>query len=292
MKNLNKSASLSIIFFIYVLAISISYLVLRQAPYQDTMIKVLVADVAATIVVFIFSVLLKNSSVYDAYWSVIPPFIAIYLILLYPEGNSIRQYLIFGLIMFWAIRLTANWARGWANLKHEDWRYGKIADDTGKFYWPVSFIGIHLMPTLFVFLGCLPLWFGMQSSEPIGIMDFVAFVITNIAILIEWTADEQLWRFKKQKNKLSYMNKGVWSVMRHPNYFGEILFWVGLFLFVPASKSFDGWWTAVGFVSMIILFRFISIPLMDKRNLTKRPGYEQYIKEVYALMPLKKSKIK
>ena len=290
MKNLNKSASLSIIFFIYVLAIFISYLVLHQVPYQDTMVKVLEADIAATIIVFMFSVFLKNSSVHDAYWSVIPPFIALYLILINPNGNSLRQYLIFGLILFWSIRLTANWARGWANLNHEDWRYRKIANDTGKFYWPVSFLGIHLMPTIFVFLGCLPLWFGMQSSEPIGIMDFGAFVITNIAILIEWTADEQLWRFKKQKNELSYMNKGVWSVMRHPNYFGEILFWVGLFLFVPASQSYDGWWTAVSFVSMIILFRFISIPLMDKRNLTKRPGYEKYIKEVYALMPLKKSK--
>lgn len=289
MKNLNKSASLIIILFIYILAIFISHLVLHQVPYQDTMIKVLVADIAATIIVFMFSVLLKNSSVYDAYWSVIPPLIALYLIFLNPEGNSIRQYLIFGLILFWSIRLTANWARGWANLSHEDWRYGKIANDTGKFYWPVSFIGIHLMPTLFVFLGCLPLWFGMQSSEPIGIMDFVAFVITNIAILIEWTADEQLWRYKKQKNQLSYMNKGVWSLMRHPNYFGEILFWVGLFLFVPASKSYDGWWTVVGFVSMIILFRFISIPLMDKRNMTKRPGYEKYIKEVYALTPIKRS---
>lgn len=290
MKNLSKSASLTIILFIYVLAIFISYLVLQAAPYENTMIKVLVADVAATIIVFLFSVLLKNSSVYDAYWSVIPPFIAIYLILLNPEGNSIRQFLIFGLILFWAIRLTANWARGWTNLSHEDWRYGKIANDTGKFYWPVSFLGIHLMPTIFVFLGCLPLWFGMQSTEPIGIMDFIAFIITNIAILIEWTADQQLWNFKKQKNELSYMNEGVWSLMRHPNYFGEILFWVGLFLFVPASKSYDGWWTAVGFVSMIILFRFISIPLMDTRNLSKRPGYEKYIKEVYALTPLKRSR--
>lgn len=290
MKNLSKSASLTIILFIYVLAIFISYLVLQAAPYENTMIKVLVADVAATIIVFLFSVLLKNSSVYDAYWSVIPPFIAIYLILLNPEGNSIRQFLIFGLILFWAVRLTANWARGWTNLSHEDWRYGKIANDTGKFYWPVSFLGIHLMPTIFVFLGCLPLWFGMQSTEPIGIMDFIAFIITNIAILIEWTADQQLWNFKKQKNELSYMNEGVWSLMRHPNYFGEILFWVGLFLFVPASKSYDGWWTAVGFVSMIILFRFISIPLMDTRNLSKRPGYEKYIKEVYALTPLKRSR--
>jgi steroid 5-alpha reductase family enzyme len=288
MKNLNKSASLAIVFFIYVLAVIVGYIVLQSVPYQDSMIKVLMADVAATVIVFIFSVILKNSSVYDAYWSVIPPCIALYLIFINPNGNSIRQYLIFGLILFWAIRLTANWARGWENLRHEDWRYGKIANDTGKFYWPVSFIGIHLMPTLFAFMGCLPFWFGMQSAEPVNMIDLIAVVVTFIAIVIEWRADEQLRNFKKKANPDAYMNKGLWSRMRHPNYFGEILFWVGLFLFVPASKSYDGWWTAVGLVSMVILFKFISIPLMDTRSKARRRGYDQYIAKVNALIPLKK----
>jgi steroid 5-alpha reductase family enzyme len=254
------------------------------------MIKLLIADVAMTLIVFLFSFIFKNSSVYDPYWSVIPPFIVTWLIFINPEGNTYRQFLIFGLVLFWAIRLTVNWARGWNGLSHEDWRYQKIAADTGKMYWPVSFVGIHLMPTIFVFTGCLPLWYVTNNSEQINFIDLVASVITLGAILIEWISDEQLRNFNIKSQNSAYMNKGLWSLMRHPNYFGEILFWTGLFLFIPATKSTEGIWTAIGFISMILLFNFISIPLMDKRNLAKRSGYKKYINEVYALLPIKKLK--
>lgn len=289
LKNLNKSGSLLIILVIYVLAIYLANMLLVKLPYTS-MTNVLLADVAATVIVFLFSMLLNNSSVYDPYWSVIPPFIAAHLMLINPDGDSLRQYVIFGLILFWSVRLTANWVRGWSGMNHEDWRYRKIASDTGKFYWPVSFIGIHLMPTLFVFVGCLPLWFSLGCSEPLNLIDILAAFITLLAILIEWIADEQLKSFKKGSSGKAYMDAGLWALMRHPNYFGEILFWTGMFLFVISSGNFAGWWTGAGFISMIILFNFISIPLMEKRNLTKRPGYEKYINEVYSLLPLKKSK--
>lgn len=292
MKKSNKAVSLIVVAIVYMVAIYIGWLVLQRASFQHSMIDVLVADVAATLIVFLFSFLFKNSSVYDPYWSVIPPFIVAFLMVNLPDGNGPRQYVISALVLFWAIRLTANWARGWSGLNHEDWRYGKIASDTGRFYWPVSFIGIHLMPTFFVFLGCLPLWFGMSSNEPFNFIDIIAILVTLVAVVVEWIADEQLRNYKKQEKREPYMKSGLWSLMRHPNYFGEILFWTGLFLFVFSSQRYNGWWTAVGFVSMIILFKFISIPLMEKRNMTNRPGYENYIKEVNALLPLKKFKVR
>jgi steroid 5-alpha reductase family enzyme len=290
MKSSNKSISLTIITAIYALSIFIGYIVLLAVPCKNDMVKVLIADITATVIVFFFSFIFRNSSVYDPYWSVIPPFIAAWLIFINPDGNSVRQYLIFGLILFWAIRLTANWARGWNGLSHEDWRYQKIAAETGKMYWPVSFLGIHLMPTLFVFMGCLPLWFSLKSSENTNLIDLIAMVVTLTAILIEWISDEQLRHFKKNSLNSDFIRKGLWSWMRHPNYFGEILFWMGLFLYIPATKSKEGLWTAAGFIFMILLFKFISIPLMDQRNVSKRPDYEKYIKEVYSLIPFKKLK--
>ena len=290
MKSPNKLISLTIITAIYVLSIFMGYLILHAVSFENSIIKVLIADVGVTFIVFLFSLIFKNSSIYDPYWSAIPPFIAAWLIFINPEGNSTRQFLIFGLVLFWAIRLTANWARGWNGLSHEDWRYKKIAADTGKLYWPASFLGIHLMPTLFVFMGCLPLWFAMKSSETINLIDLLASAITLAAIFIEWISDEQLRKFKAKSHNSAFMRRGLWSRMRHPNYFGEILFWIGLFLYIPTAKSNEGVWTAIGFIFMIVLFKFISIPLMDKRNMTKRPGYEEYINEVYALMPIKKLK--
>ena len=84
------------------------------------------------------------------------------------------------------------------------------------------------------------------------------------------------------------MQSGLWAFSRHPNYLGEIGFWGGMFLFaISASglKQTTGYWTIIGFISMVILFKFISIPLMEKRNIERKPGYLEYIRKVPALLP-------
>ncbi len=249
---------------------------------------VLVVDIAATLAIFIFSLIINKSSVYDPYWSVAPPVIAIFLVRQFPQGNQIRQFFILALVLFWSIRLTANWYRGWQGIRHQDWRYTSIAQKTGNWYWPVSLLGIHLMPTIFVFLGCLPLWYSLSSTEIFGVYDIIAAMFTFTAILTEWIADEQLIRFRKGNMENSFIRTGIWSYSRHPNYLGEICFWGGLFLFVISSNSLislTGYWTAIGLVSMIILFKFISIPLMEKRNIGSKTGYVEYINQVPALFP-------
>lgn len=148
--NSKTAASLTIL-LIYLIALLPLYWLFPLLPFENTMVNVLIADVVATVIVFIFSIIFSNSSVYDPYWSVAPPIIVIYLISIFPEGNSVRQWVILSLILFWSFRLTINWLRGWQGFKHQDWRYTNIADKTGVFYWPVSFLGIHLMPTIFVF---------------------------------------------------------------------------------------------------------------------------------------------
>lgn len=284
----SRSISIAIIFLIYLIAFLAVYFIYPLLPFENTMIKVLSVDVLATVIVFIFSILFKNSSVYDPYWSVIPPFIVVYVMNLYPGGNDIRQIIILLLVLFWSLRLTLNWLRGWQGFSHEDWRYISIAKQTGKFYWPVSFLGIHLMPTLFVFFGCLPLWYSLSSESAFNISDLLATIFTFVAILIEWIADEQMIRFRKNNATSQFINSGLWAVSRHPNYLGEISFWIGMFLFVLSVSGFKanhGLWTGVGFVFMVLLFVFISIPLMEKRNLVRKPGYADYIKSVPALIP-------
>jgi steroid 5-alpha reductase family enzyme len=81
------------------------------------------------------------------------------------------------------------------------------------------------------------------------------------------------------------MRSGLWSLSRHPNYFGEWLFWVGIFLFGIVSNS-QFWWTGIGILSLQILFLFISGPMMDKRILEKRPDYKAHMKKVSAFFPL------
>jgi steroid 5-alpha reductase family enzyme len=281
---MNKPFSLLIITTLYALAFAVVYFLFPYLPSENSFLQLFYADVIATVVVFIGSMILKNSSAYDPYWSVIPPLIAIHLFLLFPEGLLLRQVLVIGLMLFWAIRLTANWARGWDGMHHQDWRYTNIANKTGVFYWPVSFAGIHLMPTIVVFLGCLPLWYSLSSPQALNLVDVLAAALTFGAIVFEWTADEQLRNFLKTAKAGQHMDKGLWALTRHPNYLGEISFWAGMFLFgLSASGITDAAWTAIGTLAMILLFACISIPMMDKRSMDRRPGYKDYVQKVPAL---------
>lgn len=285
---ISKISSSIIILVIYAVVILVIFMLFPLLNFQHNMINVLIADIAATILVFIFSVIFNNSSVYDAYWSVAPPVIAVYLVNHFPEGNRARQFILLALVFFWSIRLTANWFRGWQGFGHQDWRYTSIAAKTGKFYWPVSFLGIHFMPTIFVFLGCLPMWYSISDNSPLNIFDAISALLTFSAVLTEWIADEQLIKFRKNNRGETFMKSGLWAFSRHPNYLGEIGFWLGIFLFVISSGTFentDGYWTVIGFAAMVILFKFISIPLMEKRNIERKPGYKEYIRAIPALLP-------
>jgi steroid 5-alpha reductase family enzyme len=246
------------------------------------------ADAAATVVIFLFSLALNNSSWYDPYWSVAPPFIAAFWLLQPGSGGfaSLRHILLFTLICLWAARLTFNWAYQWKGISHEDWRYRDMHRQYGRLYWPISFLGIHLMPTILVFLGCLALWPALdRGTQPFNWLDVVAGIVTLGAILIEATADLQLRRFRRgAKEPGQVIPPGLWQYTRHPNYFGEVSFWWGVFLFgLAAAPSY--WWTIIGPLCMLALFLFISIPLMEKHLLEKRPEYVAYQKQVSAFVP-------
>jgi steroid 5-alpha reductase family enzyme len=284
----SKIYSLAIITTIYVSAFLSVYCFFPLLSFPRSMVNLFIADVITTVIIFVFSRIFSNSSVYDPYWSVVPPVIAIYLMTSFPDGNLARQLVVVALVVFWGIRLTLNWLRGWQGLRYQDWRYTSIAEKTGKKYWFVSFLGIHFMPTVFVFLGCLPLWYSLSAPAPFNGLDVLAMVFTLSAILTEWIADEQLHRFKRNDNRNAFIQSGLWQYSRHPNYLGEISFWGGMFLFVLSSSGFRitaGYWTLVGLISMILLFTFISIPLMEKRNKVRKPGYDGYAERVPALLP-------
>lgn len=246
-----------------------------------------VADVIGTVVIFGFSMGLRNSSMYDAYWSVAPLPIAAWWATLpeAAEGNPVRQALAVGLLTLWAVRLTWNWASGWPGLHHEDWRYIRLAEQSGP-AWPlVSFLGVHMMPTVLVFLGMLPLWPALTSDAPLGVLDAVAAVVMLGAILLEMVADLQLRAFARTRTDPSeVMTTGVWSWSRHPNYLGEIGVWLGLFGFGLAA-DLGAWWTGIGVVSMVLLFVGISIPLMERRMLRKRPHYAEVQQRISMLVP-------
>ncbi len=248
---------------------------------------ILVADLCATVVVFVVSRALNNSSVYDAYWSVAPPVVALGLLLAGNPGAPARAWLVAGLVTTWGVRLTYNWWRGWRGMSHEDWRYVDLRASMGRAYWFISFLGLHLFPTALVYVGCLSLLPVMDpNATSVGPLDLLATVVTAGAILIEATADRQLHAFVvSEPGPDAVLTQGLRGRCRHPNYLGEVSFWCGLALFGIAAVP-SAWWVVAGPAVMASLFVFVSVPLLEKRMLRKRPAYAEVVQRYPMLLPL------
>jgi steroid 5-alpha reductase family enzyme len=283
-----KSLGLILCLLAYTTAGILVWLVYDAVSIFPPVAVVIILDVLATLTVFSFSLLFNNSSLYDPYWSVAPPVIMFFWVFHEQtlEALTLMQILILALVGFWSIRLTLNWIIRWKGIKDEDWRYVSYRFKYQERYWVVSLVGIHLFPTLVVFLGCLSVYPALVMHEgTMGIMEWVAAGVTFLGVLIETVADLQIIRYRKDKNKCDFQKSGLWKYSRHPNYFGEVLFWVGLFLFSNGMNQVF-WWVLPGPVIMILMFYFISIPMIDKRMLRRKTGYRDYLKRTSSLIPL------
>ena len=282
-----KLRGLTHITFAYVVTVGIAWVTLR-ALGQDPIWDMFWADIAATIAIFVFSRLYKNSSFYDAYWSVIPPLIALYWAVeaTAAQVDVSRAWLVVTLVWLWGIRLTANWAIFWPGLEHEDWRYGPIKENAGKLNPLADFSAIHLFPTIIVFVSCLPIYAAVaMDAQALNWLDYVAATATVTAILIELVGDIQLHRFLEHRKEGEIMKTGLWAYSRHPNYFGEWLFWAGLALFGVAAVPETWWWVLPGAVAMLAMFLLASIPMIDKRSLERRPAYADHMTQVSGFVP-------
>jgi len=279
--------SFGVVVLTYLAALAGAIATAAIMPPGSPIPTVFVADCAATLVVFAASMGFANSSLYDPYWSVAPPMIAVYWAGALPGSAAVlvRQCLVLLLVFAWGIRLTANWARGWPGLHHQDWRYDLLRESSAAPYWLVSLTGIHYFPTLIVFLGCLPLYASLAiGARPLGALDALAFAVTGGAIALEAVADEQLRDFNRTKQPGEICTRGVWGWSRHPNYLGEMGFWWGLWLFALAAAP-AWYWSVIGPLAITVMFLAASIPMLERRSHERRPGYAEHVKRVPALVP-------
>jgi steroid 5-alpha reductase family enzyme len=283
----SRARGFALVALTYLLAAGAAYVTVDRAPL-DRSVTLGLASLVMTLVCFAASFLARNSSYFDPYWMVAPVLTCGWLAITRESATSLARIAIVStLVSLWAIRLTWNWIRTWGGPGHEDWRYVEIQKRTGRLYWLASLAGIHLFPALLVWLGSLSLVVAIGTgTNTLGPLDVLATLVTAGAIGIEALADEQLRRYRARTATAgAIMEEGLWAYSRHPNYFGEISFWTGLFLFALAADS-SAWRCAIGPVSMIALFVFGTIPMMEKRSLERRPAYADVQKRVSMLVPL------
>lgn len=271
----------------YILAIVAAGITLIFVADYHPLIQILIADIVATLVVFAFSFTFKNSSFYDPYWSVIPIVIASYLLYLAGEID-VRRILVFLIILIWGIRLTANFLYTWRGLSHEDWRYVELREFAGPLWWPLSLLGVHLTPTIIVFLGCIPLYGAIVTGEEaLNAYDALALAVGVLGIWLEFQSDVELHRFRRARaSREEVLDRGLWRLCRHPNYLGELGIWLSVFLFGYAALGQADKWMVAGPVAMFVLFAVVSIPMIERKLDRDKPGYEAYKARTFALIPL------
>jgi steroid 5-alpha reductase family enzyme len=283
-----KTTSLLIIGIHYVIAIGLAGIIFFNVNTNNVIVDILIANITATLYIYLAGIILKNASLYDPYWSVMPPVILIFFSFVW--GNAFQFHIIImnAAVLIWSIRLTFNWARNWKDFSHQDWRYTMIKQKFPKLYPLSSLLGIHLFPTLIVYVQLIGALYYIMLAQRLSLIAWIAAIMIVAAVYVQYVADEQMHAYKKGHPK-GLMNKGLWAYSRHPNYFGEIMVWIGVYLF---------YFSAVGQIDVLMLapalmfalFIYISIPMMEKRQLASKQDYRSYQKKVSMLLPLPKKR--
>ena len=278
----NRKISFLIVGITYVLSAVIGIFVYRALSFAPWL-NLLIADVIATIFTFIVSVAMNNASVYDPYWSVQPIVIVVAFACAY--GLNAMGILLLTVICLWGLRLTANWAYTFHGLTHQDWRYTMLKQTTGKWYPFVNFFGIHLVPTLVVYLVTMPAVTVIMLAPKFNARVILYVFVSVLAFTMQGIADVQMHKFRKQKTG-GFIRDGLWKHSRHPNYLGEILMWWGVALAAVCALP-NMWWMITGAVANTMLFLGISIPMADKRQ-SQKEGFAAYKQQTRMLFPLRK----
>ncbi len=277
----NRLVSFLIITAVYVLA-SATGIALYLALSLPMWLSLLLADVLATVVTFAFSLIFRNASVYDPYWSVQP--IVICLAFAFGSDFSITKLLFIAIITLWGARLTLNWAYTFTNLTHEDWRYRMLREKTKRAYPVINFVGIHLVPTLVVYLCTLPAVYVIEGEPDLNFGVIASLLISLFAVALQGVSDYEMHSYRKNRTT-QFIERGLWKYSRHPNYLGEILMWWGISLASLFALGFSVD-LLCGAVANTLLFMLVSIPMADGRQ-SKKEGFLEYKSRTNALLPIK-----
>ena len=276
----NRAFALTIVTISYLLAMTVGVVSYHYLPFTFW-INLLLADILATVVIFIFSVAFQNASFYDPYWSVQP----IVILIAFACRYSLAGVRIFPFIatMVWGIRLTANWVYTFKDLNWQDWRYTMLKEKTGIFYPVINFVGIHMVPTLVVYGCILPAVYAVRVGLDPNAAS-VAFLCLSVgAATMQGIADVEMHRFRKDRDG-RFIRRGLWKYSCHPNYLGEILMWWGVALAVICADP-TAWYLAAGALANTLLFFAVSIPMADGRQ-SRKEGFAEYKKQTRMLLPI------
>ncbi len=237
------------------------------------------------LMLWLFSLALRNSSIVDIFWGTGFVIVAWAAFLLTPDGFLPRKLLLAALVTIWGLRLSIHiLRRNWG--KPEDFRYAKWREESGRSWWWHSFFKVFLLQGILLWIISAPLIAVQLSPTPqrLGPLDALGVLVWAFGFYFEAAGDAQLERFKSDPaNKGKLLTTGVWRYTRHPNYFGDAAQWWGYFLIAASAGA---WWTIFSPVLMtLLLVRVSGVALLEKTLIKTKPGYREYAETTSAFVP-------
>ena len=220
---------------------------------------------------FIFAATLKTDKVTDLSYGLTFILIALYWLFRYADTASIFKIVLVSMIVIWGFRIGGY-------LLFRIIKTGRDKRFDGMRDKPLKFARFWLLQGLSVWVIMLPAVFllSQQYKLEIGVWAFMGVSIWLFGLIVETIADVQLYNFRFNKeNKGKWIDEGLWYYSRHPNYFGEMLVWWGVFVYGIGFYAGASWLTIIGPVFITVLLLFVSgVPLLEKAN-DKRWGNEK-----------------
>lgn len=232
--------------------------------------------------VFLLASCLRRDDIVDVWWGLTFVTIVGGLIAIYPAAPL--GYGLVGLVSVWGLRLSYHiWTR-WKRSSSEDPRYVELRKS-----WPASYRALNRYLRIFVVQALLatmiaaPVIVGIARGGELGLWAAVGAVIWMVGFCCELVADYQLGHFLRQNQSSgTLMTSGLWRYSRHPNYFGEMVMWWGLWI---ASLETGIWWTVIGPIVITVLLTKVSgVPLAEQRA-SRKKGWNEYKQTTSVLIP-------
>jgi steroid 5-alpha reductase family enzyme len=227
------------------------------------------------------SLAMRDVSIVDAWWG--PGFLAAALVIWNGDVGG-RSILLLTLVGMWAVRLGLMMIRRRFRHGEEDSRYQMIRESWGASFWWKSLFIVFLLQGVLQCIVALPPLVALSSSPvPLGILGLIGCVIAAAGLVLETIADAQLDAFKKTASKGAIFDTGLRAHVRHPNYTGEMIFWIGVWLIAAEAGA---WWTIISPLLLIFLLTQVSGAPMQLATMKRsRPSYAEYAKSTPAFLP-------
>ena len=236
---------------------------------------------------FIVSILKKRNDVADIAWGL--GFVLMAWLSFFISGFSFKPLVVTSLVTIWGLRLAIHIYYRNKN-KPEDSRYGEWRN-TWKYFYLRSYIQVFLLQGVLLFLISLPVIFLNHSvADGFGFLEITGLLVWGIGFYFETMGDKQLKDFiTNPENKGKLMDKGLWQFSRHPNYFGEVTQWWGIFFIALSTPG--SFFTIIGPLTITVLILFVSgVPLLEKKY-AGRPDFENYKQRTSIFFPLPPKKM-